>query len=320
MFGESIDLTSWRDDLETGKGCQPMDMNAFASHIQSSSLPHAVICDCTASGEVSEFYEPWLRAGIHIITPNKKANSGPLEYYNRMREAQRRLNTHFFYEANVGAGLPIISTMRDLLRTGDKFLDVQGVFSGTLSYIFNVFDGSKPFSTIVAAAKANGFTEPDPRDDLSGMDVARKVVILAREIGIDVELADVPVESLVPVELSGLDVSIEDFMKRLPDFDEGLTAVANEAAASGQLLRYVGVINAETGKCSVELGRYPKSHPFGNLKGTDCIVSLRTARYDEQPLVIQGPGAGAAVTAAGVFADVLRLTAALGAPSVAELM
>jgi bifunctional aspartokinase / homoserine dehydrogenase 1 len=319
LVGEPIDLADWRESLASGAGVRPMSLDAFAAHIQSSALPHAVICDCTASGPVSEYYATWLRQGIHIITPNKKANSGPLEYYKRMREAQRRLNTHFFYEANVGAGLPIISSIRDLLRTGDQFLEIEGVFSGTLSFIFNEFDGSEPFSAVVARARELGYTEPEPRDDLGGVDVARKVVILAREIGIDVELSDVPVESLVPAELQGDDVSTEQFMARLPGADGALTAMANEAAEAGELLRYVGIVAARTGKCSVELRRYKKSHPFGRLQGSDNIVSFRTRRYDAQPLVVQGPGAGAAVTAAGVFADMLRLAAYLGAPSTAEL-
>lgn len=319
LCGEPIDLETWREDMAAGRGTEPMSLIGFADHIQSSSLPHAVICDCTASDLVSEFYETWLRQGIHIITPNKKANSGPLAYYNLMREAQRRLNTHFFYEANVGAGLPIVSTIRDLLRTGDQFLEIEGILSGTLSFIFNEFDGSEPFSAVVKRAKELGYTEPEPRDDLGGVDVARKVVILAREIGIDIELGDVPVKSLVPEELAGPEVSTEDFMTRLGDSDAALTAMATEAASAGELLRYVGVINAQTGKCAVELRRYSKSHPFGRLQGSDNIVSFRTRRYDEQPLVVQGPGAGAAVTAAGVFADVLRLAAYLGAPSTAEL-
>jgi bifunctional aspartokinase / homoserine dehydrogenase 1 len=319
LVGEPIDLSTWREDLASGKGVKPMSLIGFAAHIQSSSLPHAVICDCTASDLVSEFYETWLQQGIHIITPNKKANSGPMAYYTAMREAQRRLNTHFFYEANVGAGLPIISSIRDLLRTGDQFLEIEGIFSGTLSFIFNEFDGSEPFSAVVARAKELGYTEPEPRDDLGGVDVARKVVILAREIGINIELGDVPVKSLVPEELRGSEISTEQFMARLPDSDAALTAMATEAADAGELLRYVGVINATTGKCAVELRRYSKSHPFGRLQGSDNIVSFRTRRYDKQPLVVQGPGAGAAVTAAGVFADMLRLAAYLGAPSTAEL-
>lgn len=314
VFGEPISLESWEEEFE-GPNAVPSDLDVFADRIQDTALPHAVIVDCTASDKVSSYYEEWLRRGIHIITPNKKANSGPMEYYRGMRAAQQRLKSHFFYEANVGAGLPVISSIRDLLRTGDEFLQIEGIFSGTLSFIFNEFDGSEPFSAVVSKAKANGYTEPDPRDDLSGMDVARKVVILAREIGINIELADVPVKSLVPEALSGSDVSIAEFMARLPDYDNELTEMANEAAKAGELLRYVGVVDAQTHKCAVELRRYSSSHPFGRLEGSDNIVSFRTKRYDAQPLVVQGPGAGADVTAAGVFADLLRLTGYLGAPS-----
>lgn len=320
IFGEPIDLAQdlWNAELASDTDSKSLDLDKFADHIQDTTLPHAVIIDCTASAVISSCYEKWLERGIHIVTPNKKANSGPLEYYYAMRRAQRRLNSHFFYEATVGAGLPIISSIRDLLRTGDVFLGIEGVFSGTLSFIFNAFDGSEPFSSVVSKAKANGYTEPDPRDDLSGMDVARKVVILAREIGLDLELSDVPVKSLVPTELQDEKISVEEFMKRLPDFDSELTAMSNEAAQAGELLRYVGLVDAQTGKCSVELRKYSKSHPFGRLQGSDNIVSFRTKRYDAQPLVVQGPGAGADVTAAGVFADLLRLTAHLGAPSAEE--
>eukprot|EP00178_Gracilaria_changii_P025472 TRINITY_DN78473_c0_g1_i1.p1 TRINITY_DN78473_c0_g1~~TRINITY_DN78473_c0_g1_i1.p1 ORF type:complete len:961 (+),score=146.10 TRINITY_DN78473_c0_g1_i1:133-2883(+) len=316
VFGEPINLDgqAWRGLLKSDESV-PLNLDTFADRIQDTALPHAVICDCTASEEVSAYYEKWLQRGIHIITPNKKANSGPLAYYRSMRAAQRRFNSHFLYEANVGAGLPIISSIRDLLRTGDKFLEIEGIFSGTLSFIFNEFDGSEPFSAIVSKAKANGYTEPDPRDDLSGMDVARKVVIVAREIGIKVELDQVPVKSLVPRELQGSDVSIENFMQRLPEFDSELTSMANEAKKEGELLRYVGVVDCKSKRCAVELRRYSKSHPFGRLQGSDNIVSFRTMRYNAQPLVVQGPGAGADVTAAGVFGDLLRLAGYLGAPS-----
>lgn len=277
LVGEPIDLDSWQECMESGVGVRSMSLESFGEHIQSSALPHAVICDCTASAEVSDYYASWLRQGIHIVTPNKKANSGPLEYYTLMREAQRRLNTHFFYEANVGAGLPIISSIRDLLRTGDKFLQIEGIFSGTLSFIFNEFDGSEPFSAIVQRAKELGYTEPDAREDLGGTDVARKVVILAREIGINIELEDVPVKSLVPDALAGDDVSPDEFLKHLPEYDSELTAMANEAAEAGELLRYVGLIDAKAGKCSVELRRYKQSHPFGRLQGSDNIVSFKTS-------------------------------------------
>ncbi|KAK4538140.1 hypothetical protein CDCA_CDCA16G4165 [Cyanidium caldarium] len=304
----------WRE-LFQARG-EPLQMDRFVAHVNDGTLPHAVVADCTASEEIGARYVEWLRAGVNIVTPNKRANTASMEYYHALREAQRARNTHFFYEANVGAGLPIITSVRDLLRTGDAFLTIEGIFSGTLSYIFNEFDGSRPFSEIVQRAKELGYTEPDPREDLAGMDVARKVVILGREVGLRVELSDIAVQSLVPESLSQESgVSIEEFMRRLPEHDEQLGQLASEARQEGKVLRYVGVVDVQAGRCAVELRRYPATHPFGSLQGSDNIVSFRTVRYDAQPLVVRGPGAGAAVTAAGVFADLLRLAAHLGAPS-----
>eukprot|EP00184_Porphyridium_aerugineum_P003624 CAMPEP_0184693870 /NCGR_PEP_ID=MMETSP0313-20130426/1994_1 /TAXON_ID=2792 /ORGANISM="Porphyridium aerugineum, Strain SAG 1380-2" /LENGTH=940 /DNA_ID=CAMNT_0027152045 /DNA_START=254 /DNA_END=3076 /DNA_ORIENTATION=+ len=309
-----LDLETWRAKFDA---CiVPGDVKKFAEHLKKQA-PHVVICDCTSSQDIANEYETWLSQGISVTTPNKKANSGSYEKYKAIRRAQKTGNhSHFFYEANVGAGLPVISTIRDLSRTGDKFIEIQGIFSGTLSFIFNEFDGSVPFSTIVKQAKDAGYTEPDPRDDLSGTDVARKVVILAREIGLQVELGDIPVKSLVPKELEK--VSVDEFMRRLPEFDKELADMASVAAKKGEKLRYVGVINAVDKKCSVELMQYPATHPFGALKGSDNIVLFRTARYNKQPLTVRGPGAGAEVTAGGIFADILRVASYYGGRSAAE--
>ena len=244
------------------------------------------------------------------MTPNKKANSGPLDYYRACQRAGRETGTHYLYEATVGAGLPIIQTLRDLRETGDEITSIEGIFSGTLAYLFNVFDGREPFSAIVRAARQKGYTEPDPRDDLSGIDVARKLIILAREMGLTLELADVAVEGLVPPELAAC--SVGEFMERLPEFDTAMAATVGAARARGKVLRYVGRIDAD-GKASVGLTHLDNKHAFANIALTDNVVRFATGRYCDNPLIVQGPGAGPEVTAGGVFSDLLRLSAYLGA-------
>ncbi len=202
-----------------------------------------MIIDCTASAEVAGNYRGWLARGIHVVTPNKKANSGALPEYRALKEAARAAGTHYLYEATVGAGLPVIHTLRDLRETGDDITRIEGIFSGTLAYLFNVFDGSEPFSSIVRTAKLKGYTEPDPRDDLSGMDVARKLIILGREMGLTLEMSDVEVTGLVPRALN--DCSVDEFMRRLPEFDASMAAMLAEAKRQGQVLRYVGRIDAD---------------------------------------------------------------------------
>jgi aspartokinase/homoserine dehydrogenase 1 len=278
--------------------------------VNADHLPHAVLIDCTASDAVAGHYGDWFAQGIHVVTANKKAQSGPLGYVRELRELRRRHNAHFLYETTVGAGLPIIETLRDLERTGDEIVSIEGIFSGTLAYLFNVYDGSKPFSAIVREARDAGFTEPDPRDDLSGMDVARKVIILGREIGMELELEDLKVESLVPAALTG--VSIEEFLDRLPAYDDEMQARWEAAAGEGKVLRYVGRLNREDG-AQVSLQTLDGDHPFARINLTDNVLRYQTARYSDNPLVVQGPGAGPDVTAAGVFADLLRLATYLGA-------
>jgi aspartokinase/homoserine dehydrogenase 1 len=308
LSDHAINLEQWRADL-SARG-EKTDLTRLAAHVYDDQLPHAVIIDCTASQAVAELYGTWLERGIHVITPNKRANTSALSYYRRLREANRTVGAHFLYETTVGAALPIIQTLRDLVQTGDEIVEIEGILSGTLSYLFNSFDGTRSFSSLVKAARELGYTEPDPRDDLSGADVARKIVILAREIGMTAELSDVHLKGLVPEELTQGPVS--DFLAALPKYDAQMEQLRREAHGRGDVLRYVGRVGRD-GKASVALASYPATHPFARIQLTDNIVLFRTSRYNENPLIVQGPGAGPEVTAAGVFSDLLRLASYLGA-------
>jgi aspartokinase/homoserine dehydrogenase 1 len=304
----SIDLDRWPEQLAADG--EPLDLEKFANHCQADYIPHTVIIDCTASADVAGEYRTWLGRGIHVVTPNKKANSGPWPYYQALQETRRAAGTHYLYEATVGAGLPVIQTLRDLRETGDDITGIEGIFSGTLAYLFNVFDGNEPFSSIVRTAKLKGYTEPDPRDDLSGMDVARKLIILGREMGLTLEISDVEVTGLVPRSLQN--VGLDEFMKRLPEFDDDMSALLADARKHQQVLRYVGRIDA-AGRATVGLTHLEAKHAFANIALTDNVVRFATRRYCDNPLIVQGPGAGPEVTAGGVFSDLLRLSAYLGA-------
>ncbi|CAK8578453.1 unnamed protein product [Lathyrus sativus] len=308
-----IDLASWKE-LREERG-EVANLEKFVQHVHGNHfIPNTALVDCTADTVIAGYYYDWLRKGIHVVTPNKKANSGPLDQYLKLRALQRQSYTHYFYEATVGAGLPIVSTLRGLLETGDKILQIEGIFSGTLSYIFNNFKDGRAFSEVVGEAKEAGFTEPDPRDDLSGTDVARKVIILARESGLKLELSNIPVESLVPEPLR-VCASAQEFMQQLPKFDPEFAKKQEDAENAGEVLRYVGVVDVTNKKGFVELRRYKKDHPFAQLSGSDNIIAFTTRRYKNQPLIVRGPGAGAQVTAGGIFSDILRLASYLGAPS-----
>ena len=300
--------SDWRERFEVTEDA--LDLDRFTAHLTESHLPHQVIVDCSASPAVADRYAQWLAAGIHVVTPNKQAGAGPLGRFDAIREAAAASGARFRYEATVGAGLPVISTLRDLVDTGDTVMSVEGIFSGTLAWLFNKYDGSVPFSQLVTEARGLGYTEPDPRDDLSGTDVARKLVILAREAGRDMTLEDVQVESLVPADLR--QASVEDFMARLGEVDAAFAAKLASAKAAGKVLRYVARLDGE-GRASVGLVELPDDHAFANLRLTDNIVQFTTRRYCDNPLIVQGPGAGPEVTAAGVFADVLRVAAGQGA-------
>jgi len=290
---------------------QAIDLDAFATHVRAEHLPHAMIVDCSASEAVTAKYAQWLAAGIHVVTPNKLACSGDWNRYVAVREAQRS-GGRFMYEATVGAGLPVIMTLRNLLDTGDELHAIDGMLSGTLAWLFNSFDGSRPFSELVREAQAMGYTEPDPRDDLSGLDVARKLVIMAREAGRELSVEDVEVESLVPDSLRG--VSRDEFIARAAEMDAPMQARLDAANALGLGLRHVAQLDRH-GNARVGVVALPPEHACRHTQLSDSLVQFRTARYAQNPLVVQGPGAGPQVTAAGVFGDMLAIAGMLGARS-----
>jgi aspartokinase/homoserine dehydrogenase 1 len=283
---------------------EDMMMSSFVEHMLTLNLPNSIFVDCTSSQEVTSFYEAILSANISIVTPNKKANSGSLEKYKSLKSTAFRRGAKFLFETNVGAGLPVINTMNDLLLSGDKVISIEAVLSGTLNFIFSSFTEGKKFSDVVKEAKAKGYTEPDPRDDLSGTDVARKILILSREAGHDLELSDIHVQNLVPEDCQG-DMTVDQFFTALQKHDDAFAALRLQAEAKKEKLRYKAVLHNE--KVKVELGSVDQQHPFYSLAGSDNIILLTTERYQERPMVIRGPGAGAAVTAAGVFADIIRI-------------
>jgi aspartokinase/homoserine dehydrogenase 1 len=283
---------------------EAMSMNAFFGNMIALNLSNSIFVDCTSSEAVAEYYASILSSNISIVTPNKKANSGPLHRYQDLKSISLKRGVRFLYETNVGAGLPVINTMNDLLLSGDKVLRIEAVLSGTLNFIFSSFLEGVKFSEVVQEAKEKGYTEPDPRDDLNGMDVARKVLILSREAGLPLELEDIQVENLVPKDCQG-NLSIVEFFNKLAAHDSEFELMRRQAAEKNEKLRYMAVL--ENGKTTIRLGSVNDQHPFYSLKGSDNIILLTTERYHDRPMVIRGPGAGAEVTAAGVFADIIRI-------------
>jgi aspartokinase/homoserine dehydrogenase 1 len=311
---DGMKITKSAFDVGFGDLCPntPMveaDLKAWAEAIKKDS-EHAVIADCTASPFIAKQYAKWLGMGINVVTPNKKGQTDTMAYYKEMKAACAANDVQFNYEASIGAALPVVSTIQDFNKTGDDIVKVEGVFSGTLSYIFNVMSATgRPLSDIVAEAAANGFTEPDPRDDLSGTDVQRKCVIAARECGLEVEMSDVPVESLVPEPLQNWQPPEGQklgaaFAEALKPYDAEMAKKLD--AAAGGVLRYVGTIDVKAGTASCSLKAFGADSALAGLKHADNIVLFDTSRYTPQPLVVQGPGAGIPVTAGGVFADLLK--------------
>jgi aspartokinase/homoserine dehydrogenase 1 len=307
MFDEKgIPFDRWEKHLQdTGV---KTNLNRFFDTMNRLNLPNSIFIDCSDSDDIVSQYENVLNNSISIVTPNKRANSGSYDRYRRLKESALKHGVKFLYETNVGAGLPVISTLNDLISSGDRILKIEAVLSGTLSYIFNSFSGNQKFSEIVREAMERGYSEPDPREDLNGLDVSRKLLILARETGAELEPQDVHVENILsPACRKARD--IEQFFKELEKTDSLFEQKRQKASAKGHILRYIATL--EKGKASIALKEVESQHPFCSLSGSDNMVVFTTERYKERPLVIKGPGAGADVTAAGVFADIIRIASFL---------
>ncbi len=295
-----ISLTNWEKELAE-KGAL-VDLEKFCEKIPGYGAGQAVFVDCTAAEKTAYNYEKLLIQGVSIVTPNKVANTLGYDYFKALQKVGGD-RARFYYETNVGAGLPVISTLRNLQDSGDLILSVEAVLSGTLSYLFNSYDGKKPFSALVAEALEKGYTEPDPRNDLNGRDVARKILIIARELGFALELSDVQVESLLPAGLAP-QLSVPEFLEAMQEYDRDFEQRLQSAQQKGQVLRHLARL--ENGKATVQLTDVAPDHPAATLKGSENVIVLTTERYREYPLSVKGPGAGPAVTAAGVLADIFR--------------
>ncbi len=297
---EGIELKNYRDQLEKG---EPSSLEHLREGVIGMNIFNSVFVDCTASDEVASLYGDFLNHNISVVAANKIAASSAYDNYALLKQTARRRGVKFLFETNVGAGLPVINTINDLINSGDRILKIEAVLSGTLNFIFNMISPECRLSDTVRLAKEKGFSEPDPRIDLCGRDVLRKLVILARESGYRVEQDDVEITQFIPQEL--LDGSLDEFWTRLPQLDDDFETKRKALEKAGRKWRYVA--RMEYGKCSISLCEVNEYHPFYNLQGSNNIILLTTERYKEYPMMIQGYGAGAAVTAAGVFADIMSI-------------
>lgn len=299
---DGIDLSKWKD-LLVGSELK-MHNDAFIQSIRDMNLRNSVFVDNTASAEIAGLYNGILSKNISVVTPNKIACSSSYENYQELKNTAREYKSKFYYETNVGAGLPVITTLGDLIKSGDKVKKIEAVLSGSLNFIFNNFKSGVKFVDIVKQAGVEGYTEPDPKIDLSGVDVMRKILILIRECGIQAELSDIKSDSFIPEDCMNTSTN-EEFYSKLEEHEEVFQAMAKKAEDKGARLKVVAAY--DNGKASVGLKEIEKNHPFYILEGSDNIVLFNTNRYDNQPLVIKGAGAGAEVTAMGIFADIMRI-------------
>jgi aspartokinase/homoserine dehydrogenase 1 len=297
-----IDLNNWEQELNEQD--TPASLPEFIKKMRAMNLPNCVFVDNTASQNPVDFYLDILQSSISVVTCNKIGNSAEYEQYAAFKQAARTYGVDFFYETNVGAGLPIIRTLRDLMLSGDKISSIEAILSGTISYIFNNYKEGVLFHEIVKEAQDKGYTEPDPRDDLNGKDFMRKMLILARDAGYPLEEKDIELQNMLPPSCMAAD-TVADFYKELENNTDYFENLKNTAAADNKVLRYIGKM--QDGKVSITLQMVDENHPFFTLSGSDNIISFSTNRYKDRPLVVKGPGAGAEVTAAGVFADIINV-------------
>ena len=302
IFNEDgIDLKNWKHEVENGEKSSIVD---FIANVKELNLRNSIFVDITANYDVANVYAQFLKMSVGVVTCNKIACSSEYENYKNLKELARKYNAPFLFETNVGAGLPIIDTLKNLIASGDKVTKIDAVLSGSLNFIFNNFSESYNFHDVVKQAGVEGYTEPDPKIDLSGVDVARKILILIRESGYKMEMEDIQNNCFLPDECIKT-TNNEDFFKSLISNDNHFNKLLEEAKVKESRIKFVAQFN--NGKASVGLQFIPKESPFYNLEGKDNIVQFFTERYIDQPLIIKGAGAGAAVTASGIFADVIRI-------------